>query len=580
METNTFYPAMPTPEQTNRPARPRLEIGKGDLIFAAVLTALTLFGVAAGIWGGFRLGYAAAFCAGFAAVSVFIGQKKRAPGAFGILCGALALSMAPVFALNSNVVVRGCCVIAGAVLSVIWFCSLAGVRAPAGDLGLARLMGVGLTDAVGNVPLTLRSVFSPENPRMKGVSKVLLGVLCAVPVLCAVVPLLIRSDAAFDGLIGALFSDLGTVAAQLILTLFLTPFLLSFALSLRKTEGSPAAEKEGRGLDTAFLTAFLSVLSVVYVVYLCSQLAYFFDAFRGLLPAGMAISYADYARRGFFELCAVAGINLVLLFLTVFLARKKEGRLPVVLRVFGTFIVLFTLVLIGTALAKMALYIDNFGLTVLRLGTSAFMVFMAAVFLAVLARLFTARVRILHVAAVSAAVVLLALGLGNINAVVAKYNYDAYVTGRLPQIDVEYLSQLGPEGVPYLTRLMEREKGNADLRDELAEEVYYRYTVFYECEYDWDEANGYRFRDPLTRAYRRLSQFSLPQKNAYDALESFLQTYPDFVEKEGYGLGRAYAGFDDSYGYFTQEEPATAPPMRQPEEESTEPVTEEPSTTL
>ena len=137
-----------------------------------------------------------------------------------------------------------------------------------------------------------------------------------------------HSGAAFEGLLNSVFKDLFTVAAQIVVSVLLLPLILSFAFSLTKQRKQNAPLKEGKGLDTAFITAFLGALSVVYLVYLFSQLAYFFNAFRGLLPEGYDFSYAEYARRGFFELCAVAGINLVLLMGAMLFSRKKEGRLP------------------------------------------------------------------------------------------------------------------------------------------------------------------------------------------------------------------------------------------------------------
>ncbi len=553
-------PAATQPARHGKGRRELYPVGKTDLISAGILAVLTFFFVSAGLWGGFRLGMSLVYAAAFLALSVYFGGKKKNPGLYGTVCGLLGLAMAPVFTLTSNVPVRGFCLLGGAALSAVWFNALSGRRAPTGDLGLLRLMAENLNDALGQLPISLRSLFSPKNNRLKGVSKGLLGAVCALPVLCAVVPLLIRSDAAFDSLVSSVFSDIGTAVGQLILTLVLLPFVLSFALSLRRRDVTPAPERARKGLDTAFVAVFLSVISVVYVVYLVSQLAYFFEAFRGNLPAGWD-DYSEYARRGFFELCAVAGINLALLFFTVILARKKENRLPGALRGLGVFITLFTLLLIGTAEAKMALYIGRYGMTVLRLGTGAFMVFMAVVFVAVGLRLFTPKVRVLQVAAVTAALVLLVLGLGNINGVVAKYNYDAYVSGKLDSIDTYYLSELGPEGAYYLGKLTEREKDNPALCYVLAEQMYYRYTEFYECTYDWDESQ-WQFKTPLTRTSRKLSQFSLPGKAAYDVLDAFLTEYPDFLQKEGYALMRESNGFENVRYYFEPEESTTAAPGR------------------
>ena len=536
--------------------RKSFALDKTDLIFAAVIGALTLFGVIAGLWGGFRLGFSAAFLLIFAAISIFIARKKQRPALFGALCGVLAVAMAPIFTLTANNAVRLFSVFGMAGLSVIWFASLAGRRIPDGDLGLVAAAGTPLLDAPGNLDRTVRGVFS-GGERRKRISKMLLGVLCALPVLFAVVPLLMKSDAAFEGLLNSVFRDLFTVAAQIVVSVLLLPLILSFVFSLTKQNKQNASLKEGKGLDTAFIAAFLGALSVVYLIYLFSQLAYFFNAFQGLLPDGYDFSYAEYARRGFFELCAVAGINLALLLGAMLFSRKKAGRLPAAIQGLGTFLALFTLVLIGTAMAKMALYIKNYGMTVQRVNVSAVMVFMAAVFVAVLLRLYLRKVKILQVAAVTAAAVLLVLGYANVNGFVAEYNYNAYKSGELKEIDVEYLYNLGPEGVPYLAELMENEKETDTHRREA---TYYFYLAcandLYENEWiydkyknpenEWYTLDGYTFKEPLTHRSRRLSQFSLPLHNAYKAADAFLEQHPDFTEKEDY-LRALYAA---EWGYF------------------------------
>lgn len=557
VDSNPYANPAPAP-RTPAPAvkRTGYELNKTDLLFAGAAAVLTLFGVIAGLWGGFRLGFSVAFLLSFAAISLYIARRKQCPDLFGVLCGVLAVAMAPVFTITSNSAVRLFSVFGMAGLSVLWFASLAGRRIPDGDLGLVAAAGTPLLDAPGNLDRTVRGVFS-GGERRKRVSKVLLGVLCALPVLFAVVPLLMHSDAAFEGLLDSVFKDLFTVAAQIVVSVLLLPLILSFAFSLTKQRKQNAPLKEGKGLDTAFIAAFLGALSVVYLVYLFSQLAYFFNAFRGLLPEGYDFSYAEYARRGFFELCAVAGINLVLLLGAMLFSRKKEGRLPAAVKGLGTFLALFTLVLIGTAMAKMALYIKNYGMTVDRLSVSAVMVFMAVVFIAVLLRLYLRKVKILQVAAITAAAVLLVLGYGNVNGFVAEYNFKAYATGALKEIDVEYLYNLGPEGVPYLVKLMEnKEETDANRRKatyyfylSCAERLYENEWIidkYKKPENGWYTLDGYTFRDPLLHRNRRLSQFSLPQQKAYKAADAFLEQYPDFLAKEDY----LRALYFNTWGYF------------------------------
>ena len=90
---------MPGPQPPYMPMPPKKKeafaIEKRDLIFAGLSAGITLFGVIAGLWGGFRAGYTAAFILCFIAISAYLGQKKQKPGIFGCVCGVLSLALAP-----------------------------------------------------------------------------------------------------------------------------------------------------------------------------------------------------------------------------------------------------------------------------------------------------------------------------------------------------------------------------------------------------------------------------------------------------------------------------------------------------
>ena len=115
------------------------------------------------------------------------------------------------------------------------------------------------------------------------------------------------------------------------------------------------------------------------------QAKYLFGAFWGALPEGF--SYSEYARQGFFELCRVAAINIVILLAANVMSRAQAAE-NCLLRVCNTALSALTLLLLATAAAKMALYIAAYGLTVKRVLASVFLVWMACVFVCVILRQF------------------------------------------------------------------------------------------------------------------------------------------------------------------------------------------------
>lgn len=111
----------------------------------------------------------------------------------------------------------------------------------------------------------------------------------------------------------------------------------------------------------------LAVFIAVYAVFFVMQGGYIFGAFSRTLPEGMTV--AQYARQGFFELCRVMALNFVLLWLVTRMSaqpvRERRLSLALCLALLAESI-LFAVV----ALSKLALYIDCFGFTPLRLEST------------------------------------------------------------------------------------------------------------------------------------------------------------------------------------------------------------------
>ena len=538
METEPVKHESPVPDAPLPPVYtphpkpvPPYMLDRNDWIFAVCSVFVSLFCVCAGIWGGVQAGFTAAYLILFCVFTVYLRDKGIKPGVFPVLCAVLSLLLSSVCVLTSGTLVRFFAVALIGVLSVLWFSALAGKQIPPDEIGLIRRLFSSIVCTFSHLPRAMRSLTSVENARFKTVSKILLGLLCASPVLCAVVALLIRSDAAFEGFMQHMFVDVGSTAMQILIAACLFPFLLSFGFAAKKEPDSPHNHKPTKGMDTAFLSAFLGILSICYLVYLFTQLAYFFSAFSGILPQDYSFSVAEYARRGFFELCWIAGINLAVLYAMLLLAKKNAGKPPALLRILGIFIDVFTLFLIATAIAKMILYIREYGVTVLRIGTSAFMVFMSAVFLAMLLRFFLPKVRVLPVAAVAASLVVLVLGIGNVHAFAAWYNYTAFASGKLTSIDTAYLLELGDEGVPYLIALSDNK--DTEIRQNACGAI----CIAIERRYDIGQKTVYFTSDKQTherfilgqKTAGRPSQFSISRQKAYTELDALLQKQPNFL---------------------------------------------------
>jgi hypothetical protein len=234
-------------------------------------------------------------------------------------------------------------------------------------------------------------------------------------------------------------------------------------LTAEKCEQKVKEMRKAPALSVA--TACLPLL-FIYVVFFISQWKYYVSGFTGVLPE--EFSYAEYAREGFFQLCTVAFINLaVIIAISVFMRRKTE-KAPVLLRMLTIVYSVFTLVLISTALAKMFMYIESYGLTQKRVYSTAAMIVLAVIFVLLIVKQFVPKICVGAVSLAASLVLFAVLSLGNLDAMIAKYNVDRYMDGSLPTVDIEAMENLGDAAVPELVRLAKYmdEKNGTDIKKE------------------------------------------------------------------------------------------------------------------
>lgn len=202
------------------------------------------------------------------------------------------------------------------------------------------------------------------------------------------------------------------------------------------------------------------VLLIIYGLFFFTQWETYMSAFIGILPD--AYTAAEYARSGFFELCAVAAINAGLTIVTSLFMKQGNEVAVVFKKVVNTLLAVATLILIATALSKMLLYIKRFDLTVLRLSVSVTLVLIAIGYVASLLSQWIKKVRVLPVLLVCVSTLLLILPFINVRGQIAKYNVDAHIARYeshtlgdiVDQIDVAYLiDDLGSAGVVEAIRL-------------------------------------------------------------------------------------------------------------------------------
>jgi hypothetical protein len=177
------------------------------------------------------------------------------------------------------------------------------------------------------------------------------------------------------------------------------------------------------------------------------QVRYLFGGADHVL-ASTGLTYADYARRGFFELVAVAVLLLPVL-LAADWARARSGRSLATYRVFGVLLVLLLLVVMASAMQRLRIYVDVFGLTALRFYAAALLVWLSTVFAWLLWSLLRERREQFVIGAVLTALVALVIVVAvNPHGTIAATNLSGAAAGR--DFDVAYALGLSADATPTL----------------------------------------------------------------------------------------------------------------------------------
>lgn len=202
----------------------------------------------------------------------------------------------------------------------------------------------------------------------------------------------------------------------------------------------------------AEVTVALWTLNVLFMVFMAVQLRYLFGG-ANLVEVTAGLSYAEYARQGFFELVATTALVVPILLLADWAGETDTPRSRSTLR--GTTLVLVVLLvgLIVSAAYRMRLYQEAYGLTELRLYVSVFMVWLTGVVgWLVLTVLRGRRERFLFGSIIAGLVCIAVLHMLNPHALIARVNIDRAAAGA--EYDGTYLRTLSADAVPVvLTRL-------------------------------------------------------------------------------------------------------------------------------
>ncbi len=279
------------------------------------------------------------------------------------------------------------------------------------------------------------------------------GLLIAFPLTCAVASLLCQADENMSAILGSFLKippeDLLIFIPEIAFGMLIGCAIYSAMYNsthrgiILDGEESGRKAEQFRFIPNLMLYTAVTPIGLLYILYVISQLNYFMGGFLGKLAEGY--TYAQYARKGFFELCVVCCINIALIAGMEFSAKVTGEKKPLLLKIYNIGLSLCSLFLAGTAIAKMFLYIHYYGMTRLRIYTTWFMILLVVGFMILIFRQFRYTLNIGKTAYIAFSILFGVLVFSRPDEWITRYNAQQYLSGNLPEFDTRVISEMSED---------------------------------------------------------------------------------------------------------------------------------------
>ncbi|MEO8608462.1 MAG: DUF4173 domain-containing protein [Chloroflexota bacterium] len=370
-------------------------------------------------------------------------------------------------------------------------------------------------------------------------AKAVRGLAFATPVIFVFAILLGSADAVFASYISKAWTSvthllgiqyLGETFGQLGVTLVFGTLMtgavgyslmrkINLPAELTDEEGNPISapqtdekRKPGFKLSTIESGIILGSVALLFAVFVVIQFTYFFGGRSNITVEGL--TYAQYARRGFFELVAVSTMTLGLAMFLDRVTLRHEQREKLIFRAVAVVLVALTTVLLTSAAQRMWLYEEAYGFTQLRVYTHVAIGWLGVMFGVFVLALFRVRKNVFSLGTVLVLIgYLVSLNLMNVDYYMAERNVARYRDGQ--KLDFAFLNILSADAVPVILPLYQEAEPGSQIHDWAGQWLAREANILT----DQENSNGatiFSWNAGREQAFMQLntSQLALP---AYDA---------------------------------------------------------------
>lgn len=295
--------------------------------------------------------------------------------------------------------------------------------------------------------------------RKKNFTPILRGLALSLPVWLVFIALLYSADLIFAERLDQILANLNLdnlveFVVRAILVLLVAYLFSGVVLFAAQRSGKIRLVENTKPLVSLFLgmtetSVILSGVLLLFAVFVMLQFQYFFSGKANIHIEGF--TYADYARRGFGELVAVAVLSILLVKGLSFISSRETEKDRRTFTILSVALVALVLVILVSAFQRLFLYESAYGFSRLRTYSHVFMVWLGVLLIAIaLMEIFRQQKRFFIVVLAAAAGLSLTLNTLNVDQFIVRRNIGRTIEGEV--LDAGYLSSLSTDAIPELVK--------------------------------------------------------------------------------------------------------------------------------
>lgn len=212
--------------------------------------------------------------------------------------------------------------------------------------------------------LKIKTNREKTNKILNAVFGIIVGIVFSIVILL----LLMSADDYFNKFVSKAFISINLDFSKIMQFVIFFIIIFSIGVNLMRNRYIVMKENKTRKIDHTIIISMLSVINLVFVLFLISEVSKLCGNFLQI-PNGYI--YSSYAREGFFQLLFVTIINFSIILYLIYKTNViKENK---IIRNLVLILIAFSVLLIFNSYYRMFLYIGKFGFTNLRLQVILFL---------------------------------------------------------------------------------------------------------------------------------------------------------------------------------------------------------------